>query len=114
MKIIAGKHNIARVYSDTCDGAALAAIVCTLHNKRNDDRIPIAVDLLDGAESLESFVHPERAVYIFGSEGETLPKSIVDRCKIKLVIPSNGCLNLAASVNVILYDRRAKEIRSHA
>lgn len=72
--------------------------------------IPVAVDLIEGAQSLERFAHPSRAIYIFGSEGETLPKHIVDRCPIKLVIPSNGCLNLAASVNVVLYDRVAKSI----
>ena len=75
--------------------------------------IPIAVDLVEGAHSLPNFVHPERAFYIFGPEDGTLGKQITDRCKHKLMIPTAFCMNLAASVNVVLYDRLAKQVRKH-
>ena len=72
------------------------------------DCIPVAVDLLDGARSLSEYKHPERAIYFFGPEDGTLGKRITDRCRDKIMIPTNGCMNLAATVNVVMYDRLAK------
>lgn len=76
------------------------------------DCAPVAVDLLPSAISLDAFQHPQRAFYIFGPEDGTLGSKIHARCKYKVFVPANHCLNLAACVNVILYDRRAKELRS--
>lgn len=70
--------------------------------------VPIAVDLLPDALPLPKFKHPERAFYIFGAEDATLGKAVTSRCKYSIVIPSKYCLNLAAAVNVILYDRISK------
>jgi len=75
------------------------------------DCVPIAVDLLPDAKSLIDFVHPERAFYIFGAENETLGKRITDECRYKVFIPTAFCMNLAATVNVVLYDRLAKQTR---
>lgn len=66
----------------------------------------IAVDLIDGAVPLHEFSHPvSHAVYIFGPEDGTIPQSVVDACDEAVFIPTRGCLNLAASVNVVMYDR---------
>lgn len=73
------------------------------------DCIPVAVDLVDGAIPLQRFKHPERAFYIFGAEDATLGARILDKCKHKVFIPTNYCMNLAATANVVLYDRLAKE-----
>ena len=70
--------------------------------------VPVAVDILEGATSLPEFVHPVRAFYIFGGEDHTLGRRITDRCAHRVVIPSRHCLNLAASINVVLYDRQVK------
>ena len=74
--------------------------------------VPIAVDLLPDARPLPSYIHPERAFYIFGAEDATLNKAITERCHDKIVIPTNFCLNLAACVNVVLYDRLAKGLKN--
>jgi len=73
------------------------------------DCVPVAVDLLDGARDLTTYTHPERAFYIFGPEDGTLGKLITDRCRDKIYVPTRFCMNLAACVNVILYDRMAKQ-----
>ena len=75
------------------------------------DCVPVAVDLLDGARCLTDYVHPERAFYIFGPEDGTLGRAITDRCRDKVYVPTAFCMNLAATVNVVLYDRAAKEAR---
>ena len=75
------------------------------------DCVPVAVELVTGARPLSTYVHPERAFYIFGGEDQTLGARITDRCRDVIYVPTNGCMNLAATVNVVLYDRLAK--RSH-
>lgn len=73
---------------------------------------PVAVDLVPGAIDLPDFVHPVAAYYIFGPEDGTLGKTITERCVHKIKVPTRDCMNLAATVNVVLYDRMAKEHRS--
>lgn len=72
------------------------------------DCIPVAVDLLPGATPLPEYRHPERAFYLFGAEDATLGERIVSRCRDVIYVPTNRCMNLAATVNVVLYDRAAK------
>lgn len=75
------------------------------------DAVPVAVDLVEGAVELPSFVHPTRAFYVFGPEDGTLGKATIEWCKHKVMIPTRDCMNLAATVNVVLYDRLAKLAR---
>jgi tRNA(Leu) C34 or U34 (ribose-2'-O)-methylase TrmL len=70
--------------------------------------VPVAVDIIEGAKPLPSYKHPARAFYIFGPEDGTLRKEITNFCSDTIYVPSNGSMNLAAAVNVILYDRMAK------
>jgi tRNA C32,U32 (ribose-2'-O)-methylase TrmJ len=70
---------------------------------------PVAVEVRDAAESLPHFVHPANAVYVFGPEDGSLARGDLTACHRFVRIPSRGCLNLAAAVNIVLYDRRAKE-----
>ncbi len=72
------------------------------------DCVPVAVDIVEGATELWKFTHPERAFYIFGAEDATLGERVLKYCKHKVFVPTNGCMNLAAAVNVVLYDRMSK------
>lgn len=73
------------------------------------DCIPVAVELLEDAQSLVGYKHPERAFYVFGPEDGQIRKDILAHCRDKVMIPRPRCMNLAATVNVVLYDRMAKE-----
>lgn len=75
------------------------------------DAVPVAVDLVDDAVELPDFVHPQRAFYVFGPEDGTLGKGTLEWCRHKVMIPTRDCMNLAATVNVVLYDRLAKSAR---
>lgn len=68
----------------------------------------ICVELVEDATPLHQFKHPDNAYYIFGPEDGTISQKIIDKADAVVYIPSNGCLNLAATVNVVLYDRLAK------
>src|SRR5262245_57493213 len=76
---------------------------------RFEDGTPVAVELRPNAESLVDFEHPKNSIYVFGPEDGSLPKGILAACHRFVVIPTAHCLNLAAAVNVILYDRRLKQ-----
>lgn len=73
------------------------------------DCVPVAIDLIPGARSLVTYAHPERAFYIFGAEDATLGKAVTERCRDVIYVPTTYCMNLAAAVNVVLYDRLAKQ-----
>ncbi|WP_394129851.1 RNA methyltransferase [Shewanella maritima] len=68
----------------------------------------VCVDLVVGATPLPEFTHPEHAFYVFGPEDGTIPQHIIDASDSVVYVPTVGCMNLAASVNVLLYDRLAK------
>ena len=68
----------------------------------------ICIDLVVGATPLPNFVHPKNAIYIFGPEDGTIKQNIIDAADDVVYIPTKGCLNLAASVNILLYDRLVK------
>ena len=68
----------------------------------------VCVELAEGATPLPDFDHPAQAYYLFGPEDGTLRQAVIDRADAVVFIPSVGCLNLAASVNIVLYDRLAK------
>ena len=72
------------------------------------DCTAVAVDFLPHAHPLPQYQHPERAFYIFGSENRTLDAEVTQRCAHAIYIPTRISMNLAATVNVVLYDRAAK------
>jgi len=71
---------------------------------------PVAVEVRENAEPLDVFIHPERALYVFGPEDGTLGRHWLRLCHRFIRIPSaiRSPLNLAAAANVVLYDRFAK------
>ena len=84
----------------------------SLHEIVPYDCVPVAVDLVDGARPLTSYIHPERAFYIFGPEDGTLGRAVTEWCRDTVYVPTTGCMNLAATVNVVLYDRMQKSNNS--
>jgi tRNA(Leu) C34 or U34 (ribose-2'-O)-methylase TrmL len=66
--------------------------------------LPIAIEV-DGGESLETFVHPLKCVYVFGPENSSVPQKIKKRIKVE----TRGCLNLAICASIVMYDRHLKK-----
>lgn len=70
----------------------------------------VCVDLVEGAIPLPHFVHPAEAIYIFGPEDSSIKQDVIDIADDVVYVPTIGCMNLAATVNVLLYDRLAKSV----
>lgn len=75
------------------------------------DCTPVAVELTDDAIDLTNFVHPERACYIFGPENESVSDELLAKCEYVVKIPTTMSLNLGMTVNIVMYDRLAKQKR---
>ena len=73
------------------------------------DCVPVAVERRADAIPLPDFNHPARAFYIFGPEDGTLGPQVLQWCRDVVQIPTLYSLNLAAAVNIVLYDRLAKK-----
>ena len=68
----------------------------------------VVIELVENAIPLPQFKHPKDVVYIFGPEDGSVPQSVVDQADAVVYIPTKGCMNLAATANVVLYDRLSK------
>ncbi len=89
------------------DTIPLTAVSCLLESAPKDAKI-VVIELVENAVSLTDFQHPENAFYIFGPEDGTVKQKVVNQADSVVYIPTHGCLNLAATVNIVLYDRLAK------
>lgn len=69
---------------------------------------PICVEIGMNAMNLVDFQHPQNAIYVFGPEDGSVPQVIRRLCHNFIYIPAYHCLNLAAALNVVLYDRVSK------
>lgn len=74
----------------------------------------VCIELVEGAIPLQEFVHPDNAFYVFGPEDGSVEQSVVEHADSVVYVPTIGCLNLAATVNIVLYDRAAKSSDSLA
>ncbi|MBU2976960.1 RNA methyltransferase [Alteromonas sp. C1M14] len=68
----------------------------------------VIVELVEGAQPLPHYQHPDNAFYIFGPEDGSVSDDVLAWADDVVYIPTKGCMNLAATVNVVLYDRLAK------
>lgn len=103
------KHN-----TDT-HNVALSSLISKVDSmvEARDEHMPadtkiVCVELVEGAISLPEYQHPENALYVFGPEDGNLKQAIINAADDVVYIPTVGCMNLAATVNVLLYDRLAK------
>lgn len=83
-------------------------VITTLAEER--ELTPVAIEIVPGAEMLDMFVHPSRALYVFGPEDGSIPAGTLSVCHRFVRIPTvtRTPLNLAAALSVVLYDRHAK------
>ncbi len=72
----------------------------------------VCIELCENAIPLASYNHPDQALYLFGPEDYSLSQETIDQADDVVFIPTTGCLNLSASVNLVLYDRMAKQAKA--
>ena len=68
----------------------------------------IGVELDERSQPLMSYKHPERAVYLLGSEDKGLSAEAIEACSEIVQIPGKFSLNVSVAASVVLYDRLLK------
>lgn len=91
----------------------LTATDCLMDVATDNMKI-VCVEFAINAISLPEYQHPADALYIFGPEDGSIDQAIIDQADAVVYVPTVGCMNLSATVNVLLYDRMAKSVDSHA
>jgi tRNA(Leu) C34 or U34 (ribose-2'-O)-methylase TrmL len=117
MVILGNKHpkiNVRKLSTDP--GRAYRHVpvleVKDIFDAMPNDCTPVAIELTDDAVDLATFVHPERACYIFGPENGSVSDEILKKCAFVVKIPTTMSLNLGMTVNIVMYDRLAKITRN--
>lgn len=82
--------------------------VTCLISEMHESMAIVCVEFAENAIPLPEYQHPDNALYVFGPEDGNLSQDIIDRADAVIYVPTNGCMNLAATVNVVLYDRLSK------
>ena len=85
----------------------ISGVTCLLERAPGDIKI-VCVEFAENAIPLPQYRHPPNAFYIFGPEDGTISQQLIDRADAVIYVPTNGCMNLSAAVNVVLYDRLTK------
>lgn len=68
----------------------------------------VAVEM--GGRPLANFVHPERAIYLLGSEDFGIPPSVLAKCHHIVSLPAvrTESYNVAVAGSLVMYDRQTK------
>ena len=82
--------------------------VNSLIDSADKDTTIVCVELAENATPLPDYQHPHKALYIFGPEDGSIDQQTINKADDVVYIPTVGCMNLAATVNVVLYDRLMK------
>ena len=63
-----------------------------------------------GGKPLATFVHPERAIYLLGSEDNGLPKTVLEKCQHIVSLPAfrTASYNVAVAGSLVMFDRQNK------
>jgi len=70
----------------------------------------VAIELDDRSVPLETFVHPERCIYLLGAEDHGLPPEILDRCWATVQLLGERCMNVSTAGSIVMYDRKVKRM----
>lgn len=71
----------------------------------------VGIEMTEGAVDLPGYTHPDRAIYLLGSEIDGLTPPALAACDDVVSISTEGSLNVAVTGSLVLYDRLAKRGR---
>lgn len=70
----------------------------------------IAIEMAPNSICLSRFSHPQRALYLLGSEGIGIPEEIYQECDsiVQLYSPKSQSMNVSTTGTIVMYDRIIK------
>ncbi len=105
--------NVSRKVSENVSIEGVEQLIDSVKKDAPDDMKIVCVEFALNAITLPLYKHPKNAYYIFGPEDGNLSQDIIDQADDVVYVPTVGSMNLAATVNVVLYDRLSKELKDY-
>ncbi len=68
----------------------------------------VGIEMNPKAIPIKAYKHPNRAVYILGSEDAGLPNALSNKCHDLIVLPGATSLNVAVAGSITIFDRMNK------
>lgn len=68
----------------------------------------IGVELDENSSYIADFKHPERCIYLLGSEDNGLTNEAIERCLHLIQLPGRSSMNVAVAGSIVMYDRVCK------
>lgn len=69
----------------------------------------VCIENKQATQYINDFTHPQRAVYLLGSEDSGLPEKMLENnIVVQIKSPKNFCLNVATAGAIVMYDRFIK------
>jgi tRNA G18 (ribose-2'-O)-methylase SpoU len=65
----------------------------------------VGIEMDKNSIPIKEYNHPERAVYLLGSEDNGLPKKLKEKCHDIICLPGNRSLNVAVAGSISIFDR---------
>lgn len=111
VKLHPGMVNMSRKVSQNISLSGVNCLIDDIAKIPTDMKI-VCIEFAENALPLPDYQHPENALYIFGPEDGSITQDVIDKADDVVYIPTEGCMNIAATVNVVLYDRLSKTFLS--
>lgn len=72
----------------------------------------ITVEQVPESKPLETFTHPDKALYLLGAEDTGVPTYVLAKCQHVVSIQTHLCLNVAVAGSIVMYDRQMKQAKA--
>lgn len=79
--------------------------VADFYKNKPSDCIITGIEMVERSKDLKSFCHPERTIYILGSERTGLSDDLVSLCDCVVKINTKLCLNVSVAGSIVMFDR---------
>ena len=106
-RALAHNPDLPKLRRSVSEGIPATGVPSILDGAAEGMRI-VCIEFAVDATPLPDYTHPSNAYYVFGPEDGNISQSIIDQADDVVYIPTVGCMNMAATVNVLLYDRLSK------
>lgn len=65
----------------------------------------VGIELHESSEPIQTFIHPERCIYLLGAEDSGLSNEAISKCHKIVQLPGEFSLNVSTAGSIVMYDR---------
>ena len=65
----------------------------------------VGVEMDKKSIPIKEYKHPDRAIYLLGSEDNGLTNELKNKCQDLIILPGENSMNVAAAGSIVIFDR---------